>query len=261
MSSLDKRRFNGRRDRPLVLSQDHWAVVQGVSLFHNGKNHAGLPLVREPIPGIDQVLKPGQFNSKLGARITNPECPWVGMAIFYVGHEERATCPPDCLHWQGCLCNGMAFADRWIYGEAFRRAVNLELEYLSLMYPSGFALRLHVSGDFTCEAHVGFWRKMIETFPALHTWGYTAHSPEKAIGRAIDEMNDRFDRWRFRFSGKAGRRGTVTLYTVQDHSEFAKAVQDEGAFVCPATKEHKNVTCGSCGRCMSSTACMGMPQH
>jgi len=93
-----KRRFTERskKHKPMSLSADHKAVVNGVTLFPTQ--------VRVP-DHESNLFKPGANNVKIGSHVAKGKL-WAGFPIYMLSLEERATCPRVCENWNQCLLPG-----------------------------------------------------------------------------------------------------------------------------------------------------------
>jgi len=198
--------------------------------------------VRKP-NAATRTLKPSS-NRKLGKRITRGR--WKGMPIYTLTLEERRTCPASCPHWDDCYGNNMPFAHRFKHGAALVGRLERELKELQKRYPKGFAVRLHVLGDFYSVAYVERWASWLEQFPALHIWGYTARLPRvDPIGDAVESLRTNpalGARFRIRFSGG----GRANLALSADPAEW-----DTPGFACPE-QTGRLPSCGACGLCWES---------
>ncbi len=193
--------------------------------------------------GETRVLKPST-NRKLGKRIQRGQ--WKGMPIYTVTLEERRTCPRSCAHWEDCYGNNMPFAHRFEHGPQLEERLEEELRELQQRHATGFAVRLHVLGDFYSIPYVALWAEWLREFPALHIWGYTARHPgTDPIGDAIESV--RTDpgigpRFRIRYSGG----GRANLPLSADPAEW-----NTPGFTCPE-QTGKLASCGACGLCWES---------
>lgn len=185
-----------------------------------------------PVLPTSTVLKRGNTR-KIGSVVTKGKLR--GFPIFYLVLEERATCPPECHHWDTCYGNGTAYAHRFQHGPELEAKLKEELSILNRKYPRGFLVRLHILGDFYSLDYVAKWGEFLRTFPALHTYGYTAHREDSPIGIGIQSLNI-FNRCNIRFSNNSGRLNT------------AASIPVPGSIQCPEqTKKTEN--CGTCSFC------------
>lgn len=93
-----------------------------------------------------RLLVSGANQGKIGKRITKG--PWRGLPIYCLTLEERATCPASCHEWDSCYGNAMHLARRHRHGPELERLLSAELGHLAERHPDGFAVRLHILGDF-----------------------------------------------------------------------------------------------------------------
>ena len=218
--------------------------------------------VREPT-GRYFILKPGLHQRKLGARVEKGK--WKGMAFYSLTLEERATCPEDCALLAVCYGNGMHNAARYRHGFALEERLLREIAHLEVKHHGlGFVVRLHILGDFYSVEYVAFWRKMLELFPSLHVFGYTAWSERTAIGRAVALLRDeKWDRFAVRTSGGHGDATTIVIDTPSEaHSNgIGMASQRTAdAVICPV-ETGKTRSCGTCGVCWSTRKPVAFLRH
>ncbi len=196
-------------------------------------------------------LKSGYNNAKIGKVVTKGK--WAGMPIYTLTLEERKTCGP-CGHKLDCYGNKMLFAARQVHGPSLEAALAENLEGLSVDHPKGFVVRLHVLGDFYSVEYVAFWRKMLDTFPAIRVYGYTARRRGTPIGDALDMLfATHVDRFAMRWSDAPWPRdATVSVDSAQD--------APNGSIVCPAQTE-KTACCATCGLCWDTRKNIAFISH
>lgn len=220
-----------------ALRHDHPAVVERRTLFPSRVFDAGQ---------MHRVLISGRSNAKLGAFVTVG--PWAGFPIYLLSLEERATCPDSCPVFNECMGNGMPSAVRFRYDDALIYQLSDEISQLSRKHPRGFAVRLHVLGDFPDVEYVREWTTWSNRFRQLHVWGYTAHAYESDVGKLIRALNeDRPTRWQVRFSVDP----EVVRFPMQAAAVWEKPERTalhDGQLVCPQ-ELGKTQTCGTCGIC------------
>lgn len=201
---------------------------------------------------VQRVLKTGHQSRKIGAFVTKGRRK--GWPIYTLTLEERASCPRSCLHWLDCYGNNMQAAERIVGGPDLEAALERELGLLDAAHAGGFMVRLHVLGDFYSPEYVAFWQRMVENLPALHVFGFTAHAPDSAIGRAVSVAM--FDlgwrRFAIRFSGAP-------------HAMRAARVVDPGAsdadaVMCPAQTGATDC-CATCALCWHSERSIAFGRH
>lgn len=231
------RRFEAIKPEPSAiwaLKPDHAAVVEGRTIFPSRVVRAD---------NSPRVFVSGFNSRKIGSHVIKGA--WKGMPIFTLTLEERATCPRSCSHWRDCYGNSMNWARRHSPGPELEMAIFDELDGLQSKYRAGFVVRLHVLGDFYSAEYVNHWQMLMRLYPALHVFGYTAHSKHSVIGGLVSSLNYKFpSRWAVRFSGNKGFMGAVTV------SQNPNGAWEGGALVCPAATG-KTACCGSCGLCWS----------
>lgn len=205
-----------------------------------------------PVKDDSRLLKPASENRKLGnGNSVIFKGKWRGFPLYSLTLQERATCPKTCDHWDDCYGNGMLFAHRFDHGPKLVAKLESELEELARKYPKGFAVRLHVLGDFYSIAYVNFWQMAMIRFPNLHIYGYTARLPNTAIGKSVAFVRVMFpDRWWIRYSSNE----------VSDDAIFATSNPIPGAITCPEM-EGKTESCLTCGLCWSVTKSIYFPTH
>lgn len=195
------------------------------------------------------VLKPGSYQRKLGSRITKSR--WKGMPIFSLTLEERATCPRSCRLWLTCYGNSMGRSVRYAHGAPLVHAIHADLTLLQELNPHGFVVRLHILGDFFSVEYVTFWRYMLDEFPALRVFGYTARQKGK-IAEAINDLRaERWERFAVRTSGAHSGPRTKVIRNAEKAGD---------AIICPA-QTGKTDCCGTCGLCWQTKKPIAFLQH
>lgn len=228
--------------KAIELSPDHSASIEGHTLFPSK--------VLDP-ETANNILKPGEYQRKLGGKITKGR--WKGFPVFALTLEERATCPRDCAVWNSCYGNGMHNAARYRHGQPLERKLWSELKALQARHAGGFVIRTHVLGDYYSRPYVDLWARALAKFPALHVFGYTARQPGTPIGNALARLRDgQWDRFAIRTSGAT--EGPRTLVV-----DSAEAVPD-GAILCPA-QTGKTLSCSTCALCWQSTRPVAFLRH
>ena len=185
----------------IALPADHAAMREGRTIFPTTVNEVGHPRLK-------RLLKGGENSRKIGRAVTKGKLK--GFPIFTLTLEERATCPRSCEVFDACYGNGMPYAQRIKHGRAFEERLWEELADKQAKHPNGFLVRLHILGDFYSVEYAELWAEALEAYPALHIFGYTAHSPDSEIGGVIRELlGYRSDRFHIRFSGWGGGNGRL----------------------------------------------------
>lgn len=230
----------------MKLTPDHPALSEARSI-HAGK--VKLPSVVERV----YLLKPAVNNSKIGhGHGVILKGRWLGFPLYSLTLQERATCPKDCMRWAECYGNGMGFAHRFEHGAALETQLEYEVGVLASMFPRGFAVRLHILGDFYSVRYVELWRSLLKKHPNLHIYGYTArHGCD--IARAVRITRVQYpDRFWMRFSRNESANG---------HDIFAS---QEGAvanaITCPE-QTGKARSCLDCGLCWSIERTIAFVDH
>lgn len=243
-----KSRFDSKSylDRQAVLPPaNHPAFEEGRTIY---------PATVTSVEGLNNVLISGANHWKLGERIVKGA--WSGFPIFALTLEERATCPVSCKHWRSCYGNQMNWSKRIKNDPAFEDRLGHELAILNSRFPKGFAVRLHVLGDFYSIEYVELWRSFLTRFPALRVFGFSARWDMKRdpIADALVRLTaDECDRFAIRFSNAPlDEHATVSV-------EHPKQVPDD-AVLCPQ-QTGQTQSCGTCALCWSTSKRIAFIQH
>lgn len=228
--------------RAVMPAADHPAFTEDRTLYPT------------TVVGLGQrLLVSGKNHWKIGDRISKG--PLKGFPIFTLTLEERATCPSSCRHWRSCYGNHMQFARRNRHGAEFEQALTAEVQELQQRYPRGFAIRLHVLGDFYSVEYVRMWESFLDRFPALFIFGFSArwerHDPiAQVLLKAVDKN---WPRMAIRFSNApADECSTVSI----EHQRQAPP----DAIICPQ-QIGKTQSCGTCGLCWHTRKRIAFIQH
>lgn len=206
-----------------------------------------------------RVLKSATTNNKIGGksnRITKGPKVFRGKSLYSLTLAERATCPMDCKQWDNCYGNNMPFAHRYLPNVDLEHSIWLDLQELNRKHPEGFAIRLHILGDFYSVGYVNFWRKKLVEFPNMVIYGYTHRKAGTRIGDAVAKMATDFgDRVSILRSDGEGA----------DRLPFAITVKrgqtpDPSIVVCPEQTERVN-SCLECGLCFNSRTSVQFLEH
>ena len=221
-----------------MMTKTEAAISEGRTLFPMKTKSAAV------LGKTENVLKiPGKGN-KLGRKITKGK--WKGFKIFILTLEERATCPPSCFHWGTCYGNNMPFATRYLVDVWLLHRIWSQLTTLQRKNPLGFAIRLHILGDFFSVEYVEFWRKALNAFPALRIWGYTGRiDKDDPVHVAISSLRRDESRFRIRWSGDVSSPKSALSY---DNVEVRRMVEEKNAFLCPE-QQGKTESCATCCGC------------
>lgn len=220
------------------VAPDHPAIRGGASLYGASVVH----------PSVSpRLLVDGVNQRKIGGRIVKGA--WRGLKVYCLTLEERASCPRSCHNWAACMGNGMPYARRHVHGPALEQRLIAEVDALARrrVNAHGFAVRLHVLGDFYAVAYAELWAMLLGAHPGLHLFGFTAWAEASPIGAAVAGLNRAWpERCHIRFSARtAGPDRAITI----DRPEARPA----GAIICPvqtgATRD-----CGTCGLCWARPA-------
>jgi len=242
--SGNQRRFHGVKPgtgSKITLAEHDPRARAGITVF---------PTTVIPASQMGRLLKSGHNSRKIGKQFDRGH--WKGMPISTLTLQERDTCPRTCAAWTFCYGNNMPFAQRIQDDGTLERRLWGELAALAAENPAGFAVRLHVLGDFFSVSYVDFWRERLAEFPSLHIFGFTARRPNDPIGAAlIFLVRDEPLRFRMRFSGG----GYET-----DCSEIVGAKEEAKGIVCPAELDADR-SCATCGICPSSNKTIHFIKH
>jgi hypothetical protein len=206
----------------------------------------------KPVTDDSVLLKPVAANGKMGKGLSViMRGKWRGFPLYALTLQERATCPSTCMRWAECFGNGMMFAHRFEAGDALERKLEREVMVLAAMHPAGFAIRLHVLGDFYSVEYVELWSSLLRKYPNLNIYGYTARR-DGAIADAIRAvritMGERF--W-IRISANGQHDGGSDIFAAQEGN---------GGIVCPE-QTGKTESCLTCGLCWSTTRTIEFIDH
>jgi hypothetical protein len=225
------------------------AIEIGRTVYHQAVKAA------DNLGKTERVIK-RSTNAKLGKAITRGK--WSGMPLYTVTLEERATCPKTCAHWATCYGNNMPFATRYAAGETLEAQITVEVAALAKRHPDGFAVRLHVLGDFYSTDYVALWASLLREFPALHVFGYTARMPGTPIGDAVQVVRGQH---RGRFEVRLSGNFTESMAAVSmDDPRAVEMVAEKRAFICPE-QTGKVAGCGACGLCWTADKPVAFVTH
>ncbi len=185
------------------------------------------------------VLKSGFNSAKIGKRIQKGR--WKGFEVYTLTLEERATCPK---------------AQRFEHGTPMESRLIYEVSMLARAHPGGFAIRLHVLGDFYSVRYVELWEMLLGQFPQLHAFGFSARWDTHAdpIADALVRLVlKNWDRFAIRFSNApVDECSTVSIeHPLQAPSD---------AVVCPQ-QLGKTTACSTCALCWQSKKRIAFVTH
>lgn len=154
-----------------------------------------------------------------------------------------------------CYGNNMHLAKRIQHGPAFEARLEAELAILQSRHPGGFAVRLHVLGDFYSVEYVELWRTFLLRYRSLFVFGFTARwerSDPIAVALLLLVTTQR-ERFAIRFSNApVDEDATVSIeHPIQKPAD---------AIICPA-QTGKTESCGTCGLCWHSRRRIAFLQH
>lgn len=227
-----------------IIPFDHEALMAGHTIY---------PSTVQSV-GADRVIKSGHNSAKIGALISKGR--WKNFPVYMLTLEERATCPTSCKHWRSCFGNNMQRAQRYKHGIELERRIEDEIAALSREHRRGFAIRLHVLGDFYSVAYVDLWRTLLDRHPQLHAFGFSARWEYQTdpIARAlVDLVGDRWSRFAIRFSN-APIKACATVSIEHPYQKPADAI------ICPQ-QLGKTDACSTCALCWQSSKRIAFIQH
>jgi hypothetical protein len=222
---------------------NHPAVISGRTIYTS----------RVFPPDERPVLKSGVNSPKTGPRIIKGE--WAGMPVYTLTLEERATCPRRCERWRSCYGNRMHWAIRFRPGPALESAIARDVAALARIHVQGFAVRLHILGDFYSTAYVDCWRTLLDTHHELRVFGFTRRwgSDDPVAGAVLKLRRDHQDRFRMRLSNAPDAANTtITVETPYQ--------APEDSILCPAQAK-KTAYCGTCALCWETERRIAFVQH
>lgn len=203
--------------------------------------------------GLLNLLVSGVNSKKIGGAILKG--PARGFPIYTLTLEERATCPTSCRHWRSCYGNNMHLAKRVRHDAAFEQRLEAELAVLQSRHPRGFAVRLHVLGDFYSVEYVRLWERFLTRFRSMFVFGFTARWERRdPIARALVDLVLR--EWG-RFSVRFSNAPVDECATVSIEHPIQKP---DDAIICPA-QTGKTESCGTCGLCWHTRRRIAFLQH
>lgn len=246
-------RRQGLKDRRRVI---HTNPADGKA-SRGAKNATGTIFPnRLEVPAVgDVILMDGANNTKIGGDVLVGRLK--GARILTLALEERRTCPRSCLIWDHCYGNNMSRAKRWRHGPELEVAIRHQVKrHFEQKTPSKLLVRLHVLGDFYSMDYLRMWVDLVDTYPSLHIFGFTAWDSGSEIGAAIKRVREAApDQFAIRTSGETGSMGSWTIDWPTE-KRFVRVNRDVG-MVCPEQLD-ANATgkrmkhCGSCAACWQS---------
>ncbi|MCK1577850.1 hypothetical protein [Bradyrhizobium sp. 174] len=250
----------GKRTPRVASEKRHQAfAIEGRAVSLPPLDNAALSEARTLYPstvvqveGLTNLLVSGVNSRNIGGQIMKG--PAKGFPIFTLTLQERATCPSSCRHWRSCYGNSMHMAKRVQHGPAFEARLEAELAVLQSRHPRGFAVRLHVLGDFYSLEYVQLWAGFLKKYRSLFVFGFTARwQREDPIAvELVQLVMAEWGRFCIRFSNApVDECSTVSI-------EHPRQKPDD-AIICPAQMQSKTKrgatqaqSCGSCALCWST---------
>lgn len=224
------------KDNIKQIGADHPAVIEKRPLF---------PKSVVAVADSPRLLVSGHNNRKIGKKILKGD--WAGMPVYTLTLAERTTCPRQCFMFERCYGDAMHWARRHEHGPELEQRLTKEVAAKAAQHRNGFAIRLHVLGDFYSAAYARHWLHLLGNYKELHVWGYTARSfqHDHEIALEIARMNARFpERCLIRWSSNRALPGGATVYGARQQAE------DANVTVCPA-ELLQSECCATCGLCWS----------
>ena len=216
--------------------------------------------VQDPVPG-KPVLMTGANAAKIGGQVMVGRLR--GASIWTLALEERRTCPETCLHFLTCYGNNMGRARRWRHGQALEAAIRLQVA--SEVKNGPMLVRLHMLGDFYSLDYLRLWVELVDTYPDLYLFGFTAWGRGTPIGDAVHRVREAIpDQFAIRTSGQTGKWGSWTLDWPTE-KRFVH-INGERAVVCPEQLDAnagggKKKHCANCAACWQSTEAIAFIEH
>lgn len=205
-----------------------------------------LPHQVQPVLPDTAVLKPGIYSTKIGGQVLVGD--FAGYAILTLTLEERATCPRSCQQWMTCYGNNMSKATRYQHGPELEARIMAQIAEEMPKHP-GLLIRLHVLGDFYSWRYLCMWAELLDRYPNLAVFGFTAWPEGTKIGDGVARLREVYPHhFAVRTSGRTGRWGSAVI------SENVEVKRIGDAIVCPeqldAQRDNpKGKHCGNCTVC------------
>lgn len=202
--------------------------------------------------GDKPILKSGHLSAKVGRRIIKGK--WKGFEVYTLTLEERATCPRSCALFEGCYGNNMPGAKRYVAGAELEQRIILEVAMLAVRHPGGFAVRLHVLGDFYSAEYVKLWAMLLREHAALHVFGFTARWREPdSIAAELRKLSRDEPRFAIRFSGAP--------YEAMTSVVVSSALDIPRGFIGCPQQTGKTQCCSTCALCWQSVKGIAFIEH
>lgn len=141
----------------------------------------------------------------------------------------------------------MQHAHRLAHGDALEMRLVEEVIELGRRHRRGFAVRLHVLGDFYSVEYVRLWERLLDMVPQLHAFGFSARwdcDRDPIAAALVRLVLKNWDRFAIRFSDAP----------IDECSTVSVELPSQApahAIVCPQQLQ-KAGTCGSCALCWQS---------
>ena len=228
----------------MKLKADHPALSEARTIHTKS--------VRE-VTANSTLLKSAAQNGKVGKGagiITRGRLS--GQPLFSLTLEERATCPVTCERWPECYGNATPFAHRFAHGPELEKKLREEVADLARTYRHGFLVRLHILGDFYSVEYVKMWGELLESYPMMTIYGYTARIIGTPIGNAIAAIRiQNPSRFWVRFSQSEKYNGGANIFAAKEGT---------AGITCPEQTE-KTESCLTCGLCWSINSTIVFLDH
>ena len=142
----------------------------------------------------------------------------------------------------------MPFAKRYAVNPSLCPSIHTDIMRLRNKHPQGIVIRLHVLGDFYSPEYVTFWEHMLDFWPNLCLFGYTARWGDDVQYAIHTQLNVRYpSRCVIRYSRNLPFNETLIARYATDESFSGDS------FTCPE-QTGKADSCADCGLCWSDGA-------
>jgi hypothetical protein len=150
----------------------------------------------------------------------------------------------------------MPQATRFEHGPDLEARLIEEVCALGRRHPGGFAVRLHILGDFNSVRYVELWEMLLEQVPQLHAFGFSARwdvNRDPIAAALVRLVLKQWDRFAIRFSNAP----IDECSTVSIEHPYQKPTD---AIVCPQ-QTGKTQACSTCALCWSSKKRIAFVTH
>jgi hypothetical protein len=144
----------------------------------------------------------------------------------------------------------MQVEPRFTMDSVLMAELTVELENPASTFSAGFAVR-HARGDLATADYARFWIEAVNGLSQLRVFGFTAHEPESEIGAILQAESVKGNRFRIGF--KFGHGDPVC--------HDPPWGRHGAGITCPADADHPDISCGSCGLCVSTREWIAFKWH